>query len=237
MSGGDLMDGHASTHMHVLWGSLGAALAEEKDFRKYMEDIKWWMIMAQTHDGGFVVMPGRDYASTDHVYGTRNFPTACAALILSLKEKRLQITGAGTSGPTAGIPAKKKSLSAAVIEELNRSVNQALAELGRKGELKPLPMSLSIATTKVWLAKVDTDGGLVFQVLEGNQQSTFPFAKLSPEDQALLARLVARLMPEDKEQQARAGIYMELQGDEKVAAAYYEKAGPELTKISRALFE
>lgn len=237
MSGGDLMDGHASTHMHVLWGSLGAALAEEKDFRKYMEDIKWWMIMAQTHDGGFVIMPGRDYASTDHVYGTRNFPTACAALILSVKEKQLQITGAGTSGPTAGIPAKKKSLPSAVIEELNRSVNQSLAEFGRKGELKPLPMSLSIATTKVWLAKVETDGGLVFQVMEGSQQSTFPFAKLSPEDQALLARLVARLMPEDKEQQARAGIYMELQGDEKVAAEYYVKAGPELTKMSRALFE
>ena len=42
-----LLDGHASTHMHVLWGSLGAALAEEKDVREYMDGIKWWMIMAQ----------------------------------------------------------------------------------------------------------------------------------------------------------------------------------------------
>ena len=89
-----LLDGHASTHMHVLWGSLGAARASEKDFREYLDYIKWWMIMAQTHDGSYVVMPGRDYASTDHVYGTRAFPTACAALILSVKEKRLRITGA-----------------------------------------------------------------------------------------------------------------------------------------------
>ena len=90
----ELLSGHASTHIHVLWGSLGAALASEKDFREYLDGIKWWMIMAQAHDGGYIVMPGRDYASTDHVYGTRNFPAACAALILSLKEKRLQITGA-----------------------------------------------------------------------------------------------------------------------------------------------
>ena len=90
----ELLSGHASTHIHVLWGSLGAALASEKDFRAYLDGIRWWMIMAQAHDGGYVVMPGRDYASTDHVYGTRNFPAACAALILSLKEKRLQITGA-----------------------------------------------------------------------------------------------------------------------------------------------
>ena len=69
-----LLDGHASTHMHVLWGSLGAAMADEKDFREYLDYIKWWMIMAQTHDGGFVVMPGRDYASTDHVYGDPQLP-------------------------------------------------------------------------------------------------------------------------------------------------------------------
>lgn len=90
----ELLSGHASTHIHVLWGSLGAALANEKDFRAYLDGIRWWMIMAQAHNGGYVVMPGRDYASTDHVYGTRNLPAACAALILSLKEKRLQITGA-----------------------------------------------------------------------------------------------------------------------------------------------
>ena len=47
-----------------------------------MDGIKWWFIMGQTHDGGFVPMPGRDYASTDHVYATRIMPSAIAALIL-----------------------------------------------------------------------------------------------------------------------------------------------------------
>lgn len=89
-----LLDGHASTLMHTLWGSLGAARAKPENFRSYMDGIKWWFIMAQTHDGGFVCMPGRDYASTDHVYATRNLPTATAALILSVKERTLQITGA-----------------------------------------------------------------------------------------------------------------------------------------------
>jgi len=92
-----LLDGHASTLMHSLWGSLGAARADARSFQKYMQGIKWWFIMAQTHDGGFVCMPGRDYASTDHVYGTRVLPSATAALILSVKEAKLQITGAQTA--------------------------------------------------------------------------------------------------------------------------------------------
>ena len=98
-----LLDGHASTLIHTLWGSLAAARADEKEFRTYMDYIKWWFIMAETHNGGFIVMPGRDYASTDHVYGNRNFPTATAALILSVKNRRLQITGAGSpDGPVVG---------------------------------------------------------------------------------------------------------------------------------------
>ena len=98
----DILRGHASTLMGTLWGSLGAAGAETKRFRAYMDQIKWWFIMAETHDGGFVVMPGNDYASTDHVYGTRNLPSATAALILSVSKRRLRITGAkSTGGPQA----------------------------------------------------------------------------------------------------------------------------------------
>lgn len=131
-----LLDGHASTHMHVLWGSLGAAMADEKDLREYLDYIKWWMIMAQTHDGGFVIMPGRDYASTDHVYGTRNFPTACAAFILSIKEKRLRITGASGSADQAGesssiIPASRqpRKLSAGQKPKLDQALLNSLGEL------------------------------------------------------------------------------------------------------------
>jgi hypothetical protein len=92
-----IFDGHASTLMHTHWGSLGAFHGGEKAFRHYMDGIKWWFIMGQTHDNGFVPMPGRDYASTDHVYATRIMPSAIAALILSVKEKKLQITGASST--------------------------------------------------------------------------------------------------------------------------------------------
>ncbi|MGB1125216.1 MAG: DUF6288 domain-containing protein [Phycisphaeraceae bacterium] len=92
-----IFDGHASTLMHTHWGSLGALRAGKKGFRHYMDGIKWWFVMGQTHDGGFVPMPGRDYASTDHVYATRVMPSAIAALILSVKERKLQITGASSS--------------------------------------------------------------------------------------------------------------------------------------------
>jgi hypothetical protein len=98
-----ILDGHASTLMHTLWGSLGAAQSDRKSFQKYMQGMKWWFIMAQTHDGSYVPMPGRDYASTDHVYAGRNFPTATAALILSVKDAKLQITGASSpNAPTPG---------------------------------------------------------------------------------------------------------------------------------------
>lgn len=92
-----IFDGHASTLMHTHWGSLGAFHGGQKGFRHYMDGIKWWFIMGQTHDGGFVPMPGRDYASTDHVYATRIMPSAIAALILSVKEAKLQITGASST--------------------------------------------------------------------------------------------------------------------------------------------
>ncbi|MEO0476530.1 MAG: DUF6288 domain-containing protein [Planctomycetota bacterium] len=98
-----IFDGHASTLMHTHWGSLGAFHGGEKAFRHYMDGIKWWFVMGQTHDGGFVPMPGRDYASTDHVYATRVMPSAIAALILSVKERQLLITGkSSTTAPPQG---------------------------------------------------------------------------------------------------------------------------------------
>ena len=239
-----LLDGHASTHMHVMWGSLGAAMADSKDFQEYMEGIKWWFIMAQAHDGGFVVMPGRDYASTDHVYATRVFPSACAALILSVKEKRLQITGAARG--TGGKNTKSSSFGSSVRQArelvdgkrglLDQSLVTALAELGHAGQLQPLPMSLSKASAKVSLLKVESDGRLTFQDHQGDKQASFALSDLSAADHALLSRLVARLKPDDAEAQARAGIYLELSGDTRLADEYYKKAGARFEPILKDLF-
>jgi hypothetical protein len=238
-SGKGLLDGHASTHIHVLWGSLGAALADEKDFRAYLEDIRWWMIMAQTHDGGFVIMPGRDYASTDHVYGTRNYPTACAALILSLKEKRLQITGAPRRNGDPGEAAapKPRRLSPGNLTLLHESLITALAELSHSGQLKPLPMTLSKSASKVRLTGVGSAGKLAFVAVEGGKQESFVLADLGESDHALLARLVARLRPADQEAHARAGLYLEHSGETALAKEYYRRAGPEFSAKLERLFE
>ena len=250
-SGKALLDGHASTHMHVLWGSLGAATADEKEFRAYLEDMKWWMIMAQTHDGGFVLMPGRDYASTDHVYGSRNFPTACAALILSLKEKRLRITGAtsgasqtsgrgsstGRIAPPAPQARPARSISEKKVQLLDEALIMALGELSHQGELKPLAMELSKAATKVRFSGLETDAKLTFSALQGESKASFAFADLNRADHTLLARLVAEHRPSEPEAQALAGFYLELTGDTPTADRYYEKAGEDFKETIDALFE
>ncbi len=235
-----LLDGHASTHMHVLWGSLGAAMAEEKEFQKYMEGIKWWFIMAQAHDGSYVVMPGRDYASTDHVYGGRVFPSACAAMILSVKDKRLQITGASRGGSVKSVaapqrPARKLAVGKDAL--LDDYLLQALAALGVSGELTPQPVSLSKASTPVMLEKIESDGSLVFRALNAEKRGTFAFKDLTPGDRAELSVLLAKLKPADTEAQAMAGIYLELVGKTTDADGHFEKAGEDFAEVIEGLFE
>jgi hypothetical protein len=238
-----LLDGHASTHIHVLWGSLGAALAKEKDYREFMDGIKWWFIMAQAHDGGFVVMPGRDYASTDHVYGTRNFPTACAALILSVKKKHILITGASRSPEVAAADSKlipstqPRKIRAAALTQLGEELHQDLAELSKAQLLKPWPMTVSTSTEKMWLAAVEADGKLTFKNTSGNSSSSVEFSALSTADHALLSRLVVSLRPTNPEAQIMAAVYQEITGQQEAANQYYRNAGPTLRKICDAWFE
>lgn len=234
-----LLDGHASTHMHVIWGSLGAALASEEDFRHYMEGIKWWFIMAHTHNGGFVVMPGRDYASTDHVYGTRVFPTGCAAVILALKEKRLQVTGAPRGGGDAQASKgrRARALDPEKEKQLDHTLMFTLANMTRSGEIEPLPMDFSKARSKVVFVGVEEDRKLRFKAPNRDDSATFDFEQLELADRALLARLVARLRPDDPEAQALAGIYMELARDTAVADRYYQRSGADFAPIIERAFE
>lgn len=239
-----LLDGHASTHIHVLWGSLGAALANEKDYREFMDGIKWWFIMAQAHDGGFVVMPGRDYASTDHVYGTRNLPSACAALILSVKKKHLLITGASRQQGVADSTSKSSTASATPrkirgdqLSKLGQELHHNLAELNLAQQLRKWPMLLSISTEKMWLSQIDSDGKLTFKNEADDKPSTHVFAELTSADHAQLARLVAALRPTSKEAQATAAVYQEIIGQTEMANQYYRNAGPALQNMCNALFE
>ena len=237
--------GHASTLMHVSWGSLGAATADPKDFREYMDALKWWFIMAETHDGGFVVMPGRDYASTDHVYGTRVFPSATAALILAVKDKHLQITGAfeksaseANNGPTSRLRVQRpaRELVEGKRKLLDRGLIMSLGDLSYDKQLKPLQMDLSFARTKVWLRSFK-DGKLFFRAGSSEHEKAFEFADLTEADKLKLARLVAQLKPDDGEANVQAGIYLELAGETKLADGYYEQAGEEFKPLLEQLFK
>ncbi|MFO8028070.1 MAG: DUF6288 domain-containing protein [Opitutales bacterium] len=234
--------GHASTLMHVSWGSLGAALAEPDDFREYMDSLKWWFIMTETHDGGFVVIPGRDYASTDHVYGTRVFPTATAALILSLKEKQLQITGAFTESSGKGddssssLQRQARVLSDEKRAFLDRGLMKALESLSADQKLEPLLIDLSKARTKVWLKEVNGQK-LVFSDSRSEHEAIFEYGDLNNGDKLNLARLVAQLRPDSKGINVLAGVYLELEGETELADAYYERADENSKRLLEYVFE
>ena len=201
--------------------------------------IKWWMIMAQAHDGSYVVLPGRDYASTDHVYGTRNFPTACAALILSLKERRLRITG-WTPGGAEGMADKPREPRVLLDENaplLGRTLLTTLAELSHAGAITPTPINLSKANGQVAFVRVERDGKLAFRAMGGGTEASYPLDALSAADHAQLGRLIAKLRADDPEAQALAGILMELSGHTELADKYYEALPEPLKNKLSDLFE
>jgi hypothetical protein len=120
---------------------------------------------------------------------------------------------------------------------LDKGLLKALAELSHADELKPKPISLSKARSKVWLAKVGGDTKLTFQATVGDKQATFDFTDLTPKDHAALAQLVAVYRPEDKMALVSAGVYSEVIGNTKRADAYYLEAGSDVKEKIDQLFE
>ena len=167
----------------------------------------------------------------------------------SAARKVLQITGASADGvasnpkfkskPGGSKPAGRKARQLLPEKRtlLDKSLQMSLAKLSRDKKLKPLPMTISKAQAKVWLAKIETDSKLTFQAMKGDKQASFEFTDLTANDHALLSRLVARFQPENKEAQVTAGIYMEINGNTTVADEYYKKAGSEVKEKLEALFE
>jgi hypothetical protein len=246
----NILGGHASTLMHPMWGSLGAAMADEKQFKEYMEGMRWWFIMAQTHNNGFVAMPGRDYASTDHVYATRKFPSGIAALILSLKEKKLLITGSALGKPAMNSNSKtspskniKEQVKPLIIntqqkEKLNTLLLLRLKKLSADQQLQPLSVPISKTKAKIWLKNVSDDGTMTFQSLETEQEATFNFSELTLTDCATLARLNSAITPDDPQAHAIAAVYMHLIGATSHYKHYLSKTNEEnLNKILSSLGE
>ena len=128
-------------------------------------------------------------------------------------------------------------MTADKVALIDESLLAALTELGRNNQLEQLLMPLSTASGRVWLAQVNADQTLTFKAAEGGFQASFKLSDFNMQDKSWLARLVARQRPEDREAQARAGIYMELSGDTRVADQYFNQAGEHFKTLLADEFE
>ncbi len=83
-------DTHASPIIGQVWTSLGAAV-DPAAFRRLMDENRWWFALAHCPDGTFIYQPNRDNNPQDYAACPRLSMTAATALILSIKDKRLQM--------------------------------------------------------------------------------------------------------------------------------------------------
>ncbi len=86
-------DTHGSPILGMGWTALGAA-TDPDSFRKLMDHNRWWFSLAQCPDGTFYYQPNRDNNAQDYGAAPRLAATAATAMILSVKHKKLQMTGA-----------------------------------------------------------------------------------------------------------------------------------------------
>lgn len=86
-------DTHGSPILGMAWTALGAT-ADPKCFRRLMDYNRWQVNLAQCPDGTFYYQPNRDNNAQDFSAAPRLSATAATALILSVKQRKLQMTGA-----------------------------------------------------------------------------------------------------------------------------------------------
>ncbi len=86
-------DTHGSPLLGLVWTGLGAA-TDPASLRLLMDHNRWAFSLSQCADGSFYYQPNRDNNPQDYTAAPRLAATAATALVLSIKEKKLQITGA-----------------------------------------------------------------------------------------------------------------------------------------------
>ena len=243
-------DGHAGGNIHAFWTVLGAGYADADKKRKFLDYMKCFLIMGETHYGAMIVQPlSRDRigANGDPSYGAEMLPTTTAAILLSLAKKRLLITGALDGAPSNYVKkssAKKavplKTLDIGVLNSsqkgmLNNVLLLTLTSLSDKGQLKKISVPLSKTKAAVWLKKAEGNGRLTFHGLNSTTEAAFKLTDLSEKDLAVLSRLVAALKPESKIDQGIAGVYMHLVGEAALCSSYLDKSSDEHIKKIKAL--
>lgn len=86
-------DTHGCPLLGMAWTALGAAI-DPPSLRRLLDHNRWSLSLAHCPDGTFYYQPNRDNNPQDYAAAPRLAATAATGLILALKEKRLQITGA-----------------------------------------------------------------------------------------------------------------------------------------------
>lgn len=86
-------DTHGSPLLGMGWTALGA-LPDPAMFRKLMDYNRWHFALAQCPEGTFYYQPNRDNNPQDYAADPRLCASAVTALVLSVKHRRLQMTGA-----------------------------------------------------------------------------------------------------------------------------------------------
>jgi len=157
---------------------------------------------------------------------------------ITIKELKLVPWDSRATALTEDEPAaEERGMSPSYQSLLGTSLLQALAGISADGRLEPLPMDLSITGSRARLLEAKGSGILAFQAEEGGKIVAVALDDLKLEDHALLARLVARLCPDDPAANARAGVYMECLGDPSLAAEYQRKAGSEAVEQFATMLE
>ncbi|MCU0781540.1 MAG: DUF6288 domain-containing protein [Akkermansiaceae bacterium] len=89
-----LNDGHGDNALAWGWALLGIQLSGNADATREVFDYnKAFINMARTHDGAFVIQPGRNLAEKAYYMSPRIHPTAAMVLALGTDKARLRIQG------------------------------------------------------------------------------------------------------------------------------------------------
>ena len=86
-------DTHGCPLLGMVWTALGATV-DPPSFRKLMDYNRWAFSLSHCPDGTFYYQPNRDNNPQDYAAAPRLSATAATALILTVKYKKLQMTGA-----------------------------------------------------------------------------------------------------------------------------------------------
>ena len=83
-------DTHGSPILGMVWTALGAGVNQEA-FRNLMDHNRWWFTLARCPDGSYYYQPNRDNNPQDYTAAPRLSATAATALILLMKDSRLEM--------------------------------------------------------------------------------------------------------------------------------------------------